>query len=162
MPKKNLSTPAKNLGLFTTTIFICTSLSLFANTLLSTPEQPYSRCCKRKCQKNKHELGGQETQADKRCGKQYYRRFAFAFVVPAPHLIHTTFTAFYSATEIVLQIKATPHNYRPSGFVGTCLQIFRHFCQKLLEIRQYSCVVFGNLTKNLTAQSLDNNCAVLP
>ncbi len=43
-----------------------------------------------------------------------------------------------------------------------CLHIFRHFCQKLLEIRQYSCVAFGNLTKNLTAQSSDNLCAVLP
>ena len=39
-------------------------------------------------------------------------------------------------------LKATPHNYRPSGFVGACLQIFRHLAQILLEIRWYSCVEF--------------------
>ena len=46
------------------------------------------------------------------------------------------------STDLNFFLKATPLNYRPSGFVGACLQIFRHFCPKLLgrscprEIRQ--------------------------
>ncbi len=42
------------------------------------------------------------------------------------------------------------------------LQLFRHFCPKLLEIRRYSCVVLGNLTKKPTARLRDNLCVVLP
>ncbi len=42
------------------------------------------------------------------------------------------------------------------------LHLFRHFCPKLLKIRQYSCVVLDNLTKKLTARLHDNLCAVLP
>ena len=51
---------------------------------------------------------------------------------------------------------------------AACLHIFRHFCQKLLEIRQYYFVVFGNLpgaasaTKNLPTHLSHNLCAVLP
>ncbi len=41
------------------------------------------------------------------------------------------------------------------------LHLFRHFCPKLLEIRRYSCVVLGNLTKKPTARLHDNLCAVL-
>ena len=39
-------------------------------------------------------------------------------------------------------IKETPHNYRPSGFVGVCLQIFRHLAQSLLDGRKPVCVDF--------------------
>ncbi len=42
------------------------------------------------------------------------------------------------------------------------LHLFRHFCPKLLEIRRYSRVVLGNLTKKPTARLHDNLCAVLP
>ena len=42
------------------------------------------------------------------------------------------------------------------------LYLFRHFCPKLFEIRRYSCVFLGNLTKKLTARLHDNLCAVLP
>ncbi len=42
------------------------------------------------------------------------------------------------------------------------LHLFRHFCPKLLEIRRYSCVVLGNLTKKPTARLHDNLCVVLP
>ena len=38
-------------------------------------------------------------------------------------------------------IKATPHNHRLPPLPHSYLQIFRHIAQKLLEIRQYSCVV---------------------
>ena len=31
---------------------------------------------------------------------------------------------------------ATPHNYRPTGFVGACLHILRHLAQVLLGGRQ--------------------------
>ena len=79
--------------------------------MLLTPEQPYSSWHKRKCQKDQHELGGEETQADKRCDKQYYRRFVFVFasVASVSHTSSTAFTAFYSAGENVLQ-KSKPQS----------------------------------------------------
>ena len=43
--------------------------------------------------------------------------------------------------ENIEKVKATPHNHRLPPLPHICLQIFRHIAQKLLEIRQYSCVV---------------------
>jgi len=39
------------------------------------------------------------------------------------------------------RLKATPHKDRLTALYAICLHIFRHTAQKLLEIRQYSCVV---------------------
>ena len=49
-------------------------------------------------------------------------------------------------------IKETLNKSRLTAERTSCPDIFRHFCQKLLEIRQYSCVTFVNLTKNLMEQ----------
>ncbi len=51
---------------------------------------------------------------------------------------------------------------RQHPVVGAYLQIFRHFCPKLLEIRQYYFAVLDNLTENLPAYLPHNLCAVLP
>ena len=39
-------------------------------------------------------------------------------------------------------LEATPHKDRLTALYVICLHIFRHITQKLLEIRQYSCVDF--------------------
>ena len=59
-------------------------------------------------------------------------------------------------------IKAPPHKDRLTPLHAICLHIFRHFRQKNLDIRQYACGFFGNLTKNLTAHLTHNLCAVAP
>ena len=59
-------------------------------------------------------------------------------------------------------VKATPHKDRLSALHAIFRQIFRHFRQNLLEIRQYSCVDFVNLTKNYARNLTRNLCAVLP
>ena len=59
-------------------------------------------------------------------------------------------------------IKATPLGDRLSALHAIFRQIFRHFLQNLLEIRQYSCVDFVNLTKNYARNLTRNFCAVLP
>ena len=41
-----------------------------------------------------------------------------------------------------IRFKATPHNYRPVGFVGVCVHIFRHIAQIVLDRRQPACVKF--------------------
>ena len=60
------------------------------------------------------------------------------------------------------QIKVPAHKDRPSALHAIFRQIFRHFRQNLLEIRQYSCVDFVNLTKNYAQNLTHNLCAVLP
>ncbi len=50
------------------------------------------------------------------------------------------------------QIKEPPDKSRLTAERAPCADIFRHFCQKLLEIRQYSRVAFDNLTKNSDTQ----------
>ena len=59
-------------------------------------------------------------------------------------------------------IKATPLGDRLTALHAIFRQIFRHFRQNLLEIRQYSCVDFVNLTKNYARNLTHNLCAVLP
>ena len=49
--------------------------------------------------------------------------------------------------------KETLNKSRLSAERTSCPDIFRHFCQKFLEIRQYYCVTFVNLTKNPAVQS---------
>ena len=58
--------------------------------------------------------------------------------------------------------KATPLGDRLTALHAIFRQIFRHFRQNLLEIRQYSCVDFVNLTKNYARNLTRNLCAVLP
>ena len=62
----------------------------------------------------------------------------------------------------VLHFKATPNKDRLSALHAIFRQIFRHFRQNLLGIRQYSCVDFVNLTKNYARNLTRNLCAVLP
>ena len=38
--------------------------------------------------------------------------------------------------------KATPHKARLTALYRICLRFSRHLAQKLLDIRQYACVVF--------------------
>ena len=67
-----------------------------------------------------------------------------------------------SADKSLTSIKATPHKDRLTALHAIFRQIFRHFRQNLLEIRQYSCVDFVNLTKNYARNLTHNLCAVLP
>ena len=77
--------------------------------------------------------------------------------------------------------KATPHKDRLTALRTPCLHLFRHLAQKFLDIRglplwgevsrsdrgadrqtSMPAKFLYNLTKNLTAQSARNLCAVLP
>jgi len=63
-------------------------------------------------------------------------------------------------TNLII-FKTIPQKDYPTGFVHHLLANFPSFLSKLLEIRQYYFVVFGDLKKNLMAKSDDNLCAVL-
>ena len=85
-------------------------------------------------------------------------------------IINFQFSVFISIFRLwhkdfpILQynINATPLGDRLTALHAIFRQIFRHFRQNLLEIRQYSCVDFVNLTKNYARNLTRNLCAVLP
>lgn len=95
MPKNSLKNPAKNLGLLTTTIFICTSLSAMPSAL----KQPYTQPDKTRRQHHQHQLSRQETKAQHSRTKQNKRKLSIFSAISAPHT-PTTFTVFYSVSYL--------------------------------------------------------------
>lgn len=91
MPKNSLKKPAKNLGLFTTTIFICTSLSAAHSAF----QQPYPYSDKSRRQHYKHQLSRQKAKTQHPCAKQNKRKPSLFVTVSASHT-STTFTVLYS------------------------------------------------------------------
>ena len=60
-----------------------------------------------------------------------------------------------------LGLKATPHKERLTALHVICLHIFRHLARKLLDIRQYACVVFiQSAEKSDCASDAQSLCGV--
>jgi hypothetical protein len=53
-------------------------------------------------------------------------------------------TIYFSLEKVPVScynIKATPHKDRLTALLHICLNIFRHFAQKSLDIRKYACEI---------------------
>jgi hypothetical protein len=59
------------------------------------------------------------------------------------------------------EIKATPHKDRLMALLHICLNIFRHFAQKSLDIRQYACEIsIQSDEKSYCASAQQSLCGV--
>ncbi len=68
----------------------------------------------------------------------------------------------YEDKDTAAILKATPRSDRLMALRAACSHIFRHLAQILLKYAGLTASDLYKLTKNLTAQSTHNHCAVLP
>ena len=112
MPKNSLKNPAKNFGLLTTTIFICTSLSAMPSAL----KQPYTQPDKANRKHHQHQLSRQKAKTQHSCAKKNKGKPSSFVTVSASHTPHHLYCILFDIAVLVRVQKQKPRGFYPDGF----------------------------------------------